>query len=405
MNPAVAYLVAARGTGGDNRTTKWSTNAVETRTGISRSRAQEAIKVLERAGILRRDPASKPSYPKYKLVPAHEIKGCEGFPPARLDAEHERVHAALGGGWAEVPKSIAARDSGGYQRWGTFYPGRVAESLVATGHAEAQPNGRHFRAIRYDADVAARPDWIWLPNALVDGATGEPPPVELIRQTGNPATLRLLVNLYGAHNLDEDGGIHFQRIRQSYTRHKVGEQGAFVVWGFVPGKMTAWGNASFVAPHLVAANDEAKREAAWGEFWQCWHRLGGLGLVECVGHLVHADTAEGEIMHPVALSGTGLDIERALARAAVLAGSALVTPGQMEWAKAQGVVVLAPVLRHIEGVQMVGIVRLRYRPRTNRTLAFMMRESEWRDILERLDRIAAGSPPLATSREDQGVSR
>ena len=66
MNPAIAYLVTARGTGGDNRTTKWSTNAVETRTGISRSRAQEAIRALERTGALRRDPASKPSYPKYR---------------------------------------------------------------------------------------------------------------------------------------------------------------------------------------------------------------------------------------------------------------------------------------------------------------------------------------------------
>ena len=43
MNPAIAYLVTARDTGGDNRTTKWSTNAIEGRTGISRSRARDAI--------------------------------------------------------------------------------------------------------------------------------------------------------------------------------------------------------------------------------------------------------------------------------------------------------------------------------------------------------------------------
>ena len=36
MNPAAAYLVQASGTGGDNRTTSWSTNAIEKYTGISR---------------------------------------------------------------------------------------------------------------------------------------------------------------------------------------------------------------------------------------------------------------------------------------------------------------------------------------------------------------------------------
>src|SRR4051794_32665128 len=68
MNAAVAYLVCARGTGGDNRTTKWSVNAIEARTGISRSRARAAMNVLITSGTLRLDPESAPSRPKYKIA-------------------------------------------------------------------------------------------------------------------------------------------------------------------------------------------------------------------------------------------------------------------------------------------------------------------------------------------------
>src|SRR3954469_2298709 len=85
MNPAIAYLVLARGTGGDNRTTKWSTNAIEQRTAISRSRAAGAIADLEQAKAIVRDPASRRDHPKYKIAPAHEIPGCEGFPPPALN--------------------------------------------------------------------------------------------------------------------------------------------------------------------------------------------------------------------------------------------------------------------------------------------------------------------------------
>ncbi len=399
LNTAVAYLVAARGTGGDNRTTKWSTNAIEQRTNISRSRAKAAIHALEAAGLLHRDPASKPSFPKYKLVPAHEVPGCEGCRPPALAGEHARVHAALGTDWTEVPKSAASGSA--YARWGSLAPRRTADELVKSGHVEVWTGGRHFRVVRYDAEAAARPDWIWLPNALVDGAAQETTPAEMARQTGNVLVLRLLVNLYGSQILDEDGGIHFRRIRQQYARHKVGEQGPFVVWGFVPEQAAAFRDALFVAPHFAAANDDVKRTAAWAEFWKCWNHLLDMGLVEFVAHLVEADTPEGEIIHPVALHETGLEIERELARAATLAGAALTTPGQQRWAFDQGVRLLVPIERRKEGVQVMGIARLRYRPRTSRTLAFVARETDWQAALDRLLEIAA-TRELATSRGHQG---
>jgi hypothetical protein len=230
MNPAVTYLVLARGTLGDNRTTKWSVNAVEPYTGISRSRAAQAIAELERAKAVVRDPASKRDRPKFRMAPAHEIPDCQGHPPPALNPEQQRVFDQLRDGWTLVPPTVEARQREELGRWGTRQPRKVADQLVAVGRADRGmdnavapwEDGLRYRAVLHDAEAAAKPGWVWLPNAIVDGAADETAPVELVRQTGSAPTLRLLVDLYGAHNLDEDGGVHFRRIRQSYARHKGG---------------------------------------------------------------------------------------------------------------------------------------------------------------------------------------
>ncbi len=117
MNPAVAYLVLARGAGGDNRTTKWSTNAIERYTGISRSRTAQAIAVLEQDKAVVRDPASKRDRPKYKIAPAHEIPGREGHPPPALNPEQQCVFDQLGDGWTPVPEAIKPNQREEYDRW------------------------------------------------------------------------------------------------------------------------------------------------------------------------------------------------------------------------------------------------------------------------------------------------
>lgn len=397
MNAGIAYLTIARGTGGDNRTSWWSAHAIRRRTGISRSRAPEAIEALERARAVVRDPASKRGRPKYKVAPAHEIPGCEGFLPLPASPEQRQVLDQLGDAWTSVPSGSYRRSSSQFKRWGTSEPRKVADELVGLGCAIRSPDGWRYRAARHDAEAAMRPDRIWLPNALVDGAGGETPPVELVRQTGSAPTLRLLVDLYGAQKLDEDGGVHFRCVRQEYERHEVGERGPFVVWGFAPGTVGVSPDASFVVPHLTGEKGEEGRDKGLDGFLTCWRRLRDLGLVEMVAHLVYADTAEGEIFHPMALEGTGLEVEREVRRAAEAAVWRMATPEQLDWAEGRGVAALAPVARHIEGVQMLGIARLRYRPRTNRTRAFMRREAEWREAISRLRRIAeagTGTGPL-----------
>src|SRR3712207_50432 len=84
MNPAVAYLVLARGTGGDNRTTKWSAKAVKKYTEISRSRAPLAIAELERAkAVVKtvvRNPDGTCEYPQVQACTGPRDPGLRGLP-------------------------------------------------------------------------------------------------------------------------------------------------------------------------------------------------------------------------------------------------------------------------------------------------------------------------------------
>ena len=71
MNEAVAYIVQARGTGRDNRTTTWSVESIERYTGISRHRAAAAVKNLQAKGFTRLLRGG--TKPKYDLVPFSEL--------------------------------------------------------------------------------------------------------------------------------------------------------------------------------------------------------------------------------------------------------------------------------------------------------------------------------------------
>ena len=51
LNPAIAHLIMARGSGRDNRTTQWSVHAIEKYTGISRPNAAKAIQDLLHRGV------------------------------------------------------------------------------------------------------------------------------------------------------------------------------------------------------------------------------------------------------------------------------------------------------------------------------------------------------------------
>lgn len=67
LNPAVAFLVLACGTGRDNQTTAWSANAVQEYGGIRWERAKPAIEQLMSAGLVSLADTSTKARPRYKL--------------------------------------------------------------------------------------------------------------------------------------------------------------------------------------------------------------------------------------------------------------------------------------------------------------------------------------------------
>ncbi len=374
LNSAVSYLVLARGSLRDMRTTSWSDNAIRKYTGLGRIRTDRAMAELTAGGLVRQDAGG--ARPRYYLMPAHEVPGCEGHMPA-LSAPEQQALGELVLGYSTWFSRKASRD------WGGAIPYDAAQRLTAKRLARELADGR-FEPIPYDAAKAAEPDWIWLPNTIVDGAADETPPLQLLRSTQNLAALRLFVDLYHEHNLADDGGIHWRRVRQSYTRCQIGQQGPFIVWGFQEGIIETWTKVPFVASHLTgkyaeveaADGSKSRRDTGLDTFWEAERLLVGLGLLEFVGQIIEADNDDSEIVHPYAIEN-GEASERDIATAAQQAAETLLIPGQVERARASAMRLLPVRANTLPNVQMVGIARLRYRPQTKATAAWTAKRAGW----------------------------
>jgi hypothetical protein len=369
INAAVAYLTLARGSGGDQRTTSWSTHAIESRTAISRSAAKSAIGNLIARGLIRKTDTG--ARPKYLIVPAHEVSGTVAFPPEPPDWHEQELLKSMGPEWRPVAKTKLT----------------IARALVAKRLAE-QSCDNYFRAKNYDTMTAAVPAWVWLPNSLLDPLPGQaitqPPPIELVRQTQSLPALKLFVELYAAHRLEDAGGVHWRSIRESYTRHKIGQSGQWVVWCFVENTKQMWPHRP---PAVALMTGEAetvdgqKGDKGAPIFWNALEKLESLGLLEFVPHLVDADTDEGALIHPCPET-SGEPAERALAQAAQDAAIVLSGPEGIAIFERLGGI-LVPVLAHMGEVAMVGILRLKYRPRTGATASWLAGSHDWQEMAKR----------------------
>lgn len=388
INAAVAYLVLARGSGGDQRHTSWSVNAIETYTGISRPRGHQAIETLAKVGAVRI--ISGGTRPRYHIAPAHNVPGSENHIPTLTEVESELFEQLLNNGPTRLPTKYSLE-------W-RYYPNpsAVAKQLLNKGRV-IRYEGGIYDSIPYDADPRVKPDWIWLPNSLIDGSgQNAVAPVELVRQTQNGAAIRILIDMYHAHGLAADGGIHWRIIRQDFNREVVGQRGEFVVYGFDLSTQRMW-NKNFIQPHWPG-EDEKERV-----FWTAWNMLIKQGLVQLVPHIVEADTDHAEIVFPCGYD-CGETAEIRLGDSAHRAGAAMLTPDQRRCANERGLR-LAPIRSHLSEVQMVGIARLRYRPRTSATAGWFKRMAEWSEMADRFDelteRLSGGNAGL----QYQGLSR
>lgn len=225
--------------------------------------------------------------------------------------------------------------------------------LVAKGGKPSRPS--------YKLHKGGAP--IWLPRTLVEGAAGEVPPVAKMRQTQDPMALRLLVELYTAQNLREDGGISTDVYHVKYERRRAGERGAYVVWDFTePRAWVTWGDVTRPHRDVLTKQEEAAGKNAGTGFFRRFEALVSLGLVEIVPYLY--DGPQGEPMHPMTL--TGLPIERELYMAATDAADRMLGES---WAQSLEDTAV-PVQKHITEAALIGMARLRYRPQTRLTGAW-----------------------------------
>ena len=217
------------------------------------------------------------------------------------------------------------------------------------------------------SETETPPEWIWLPNALVDGVGVETPPIEIARESGRPAALRLLVDLYAAQSLAENGGVHWRRLRLSYERERVGQQGIYVVWGFTKKTKETWGSVPFVEAHMTPGKD---REAGFKTFWEALEILTLAGLVEFVGHVIDHDPDEGAVIHPYSWPN-GEPAERDGLAYLVLARGSQGDMRTTSWS--------------------AEAARLKYRARSTATAAWMAKTAEWEALAKQFTDLAAGT--------------
>lgn len=300
MIEALTYLVIASGTGGDQRTSGWSATAVETYAGIHNSRGRPALRRLQVNGFL--------STVENGKLRRHTLHSAEEIPAVKAAAV------------------TVSRDTG------------------------------------FNVNLTT-PQWIWLPNSLVEGAAGEITPVRLLQDAQEPDALRLFIDLYYFHDLAANCGVEWRSgsgIRRIHAREEVGQHGAYKVWAFTASDMQTFHTAPFYIE---------------GEFWNIWDLLRDMGLVEFITHLVSSDTEMGEVLCPLPWrAAAGENAERAISIAADAAGKRMApfydNPNAM----------LVPVLKTKPNVQLIGIARMKYRPHTARTAEWLSQSDEWQKI-------------------------
>jgi hypothetical protein len=376
LNPAVAYFTIARGAGSRSKSL-WSVDAIERYTGMSRSKAKLAINGLLEAGMLTREGAI--TRPVYSIVPAHELNSM------RLsDTELKLLDL-----WPARSVQISPQHRGD----------RDLCRLLARGYLTDDGDGR----VSKTNPSPAEPQHVWLPNTLVDGAADETAPLALLRQMQDVRRLKLFITLYDNHNLPDDGGVTRASLWQEHKLIRVGQRGASTIWGFASADTTT---KAFPGPlsqtFMTGQMDENRQDLGWKDFWDAVSGLRTCGLMEFIPHVFESTGQEAEILHAYPIDAAACEPwELSVAVAARAAAMSCLTSGQRDWSGAKSLHLL-PVPAHMTNVAVIGVARLRYRPRTRKTAAWFAMSKErsqaWQAAYEKIVReLAPSRGPLPQS--------
>lgn len=370
LNAAVAYLLLARGTLKDNRTTSWSVHATEGRTGISRPKAKIAIDKLVANGLVE-NLKSSPMRPKRRLVPGHLLPqlGQTCLPRSKKTAEF----------LSRLPLEASAL---------TANEKELVNAQIIMG--TIWYDGWQYRLVD---QMDEKPDWIWLPNSLVDGAAGETPPVENLRQAQDIAPLRLLINLYHVHSLTFSAGVPSTLMWVSYGADEIAHQREFRVWDIWEAEAGAYvsGHAPFFLPFQLSAGGDL--EVASRKLWEAVSVLRSLKYLSFVCHVFEGEGEDAGIIHPFATcyGGQVTEAEEKLYWAAQEAAIALL-PDHLRIKHFEDSIL--PVYAHIRHVTAKGVARLHYRPKTLVTSQWMGRTRNWERWTALYSELRAKLPPV-----------
>ena len=387
INAAVSYLVLGCFSQKNNRTTSASVNAIENYTTISRGRSQKALQQLIDRGVVTQKKGG--TKPQYFLVPAHEVPDLRMEKPFSLsDLEQVVFKETANSDWR--PRSKSERDA--------------LKRIKSKGWVRLDADGSIER-VEWEA-----PEWIWLPNTLVMGAGSEVPPVEKLRQRRDVMVLRLFIDLYDVQNLGEEGGVPRRLLRQEYKRVKMLELREFTVWGFTPEPQgVTWGNRDIDLhrrdPDSFTTEEKAKGANGAVGFFERLDDLERMGLVEWVPHFFEGDDEDAEVLFICGdelgaprdgdENATVQNGETELGAAAAAASEHLlyIHEDKLECGVWESPPLQAPVPRQYRDVQVVGIARLRYRPKTSLTASWWAKACRGRERFMPIFDLLSGSTP------------
>ena len=127
---------------------------------------------------------------------------------------------------------------------------------------------------------SAHPHLIFLPNAFINGATGEDSPIERLRIANSMPALQMMVDIYDTQDMAGSSGLDWTEIRGQYDRKLIRDFGAFNVWGFNSTNQTASTNCA-----LRKRFGKLTRESN-DAFWSAFTILERTSLIESVRHIV-----------------------------------------------------------------------------------------------------------------------
>lgn len=361
---AAAYLIVAAGTGADNRTSTWSREAINKRTGLNWRKASAALDKLERGGLLSWLGGKGTRKPRLYLPQL------ENRPPMQKHV-------------AELAREIEA----GVQPRTPADKGAATIGLNQGWFAEGADGSLRF--------LAERPiEKAYLPMSLVGDEsgkpTGAPSIVDRIRMSRDAMAFRLMVDLYFLQDLAEQGGVSRYWLEEQFERGETSAAaGSIRVWTFKRGSKSARVQGNALIHHWRAPETPQERADhklghynGAGPFFERVQILEDAGALEWAYYLAEDGKDDSATFYPVGVKRFGqmawTELESIIGSYATRAACAIGGyPSQAdEWERVAPDRFLLPADRSARQVALVGIPRLRHRVKTSNT-------SRWRqEIVE-----------------------